>query len=324
MPRPSRIQYEHALYHVMNRGRGRQRIFHGVGYYEDFLTTLEESHARFDAVIHAYCLMGNHYHLLIETPRANLDRIMRHINGVYTQKYNRRRKTDGSLFRDRYKAILIDKDAYLLQLGRYIHRNPAEVKGASEKVLEQYQWSSYRAYINQESVPKWLYREKTYQMLGRKNRYAGYRKFVSEGNDEETEAFYSKGNIGSIYGDRAFKQSIQENKENLQVSRELSRELSQRPEIPTIVEAVAAIFKCDIKTITARSKGRPQSNVARQMAIYCSQKLGDYSLKAIADYFSLTNVGSVSSSIMSIKEKLAAGELAREYSRLEKRLYLKK
>ena len=109
----------------MNRGSGRQKIFHGAKYYEAFLETLEESHNRFDAQIHAYCLMDNHYHLSIATPRANLGRIMRHINGVYTQRYNRLKRTDGPLFRGRYKAILIDDDAYLLQLGRYIHRNPA-------------------------------------------------------------------------------------------------------------------------------------------------------------------------------------------------------
>ena len=111
MPRPVRIQYEDGLYHVMNRGRARQKIFHGPG-----------AHNRFDAQIHAYCLMGNHYHLLMGAPRANLDRIMRHVNGVYTQRYNRLKRTDGLLFRGGYKAILVDEDAYLLQVGRYIHR----------------------------------------------------------------------------------------------------------------------------------------------------------------------------------------------------------
>ena len=81
----------------MNRGRARQTIFHNQDHYEAFLETLKEVVERFDAVIHAYCLMGNHYHLLIETPKANLSRIMRHVNGVYTQRYNRMRKTDGPL-----------------------------------------------------------------------------------------------------------------------------------------------------------------------------------------------------------------------------------
>ena len=97
MPRAARIQYENAFYHVMNRGRGRKWIFHGEAYYEAYLKTLEESYDRYDARIHAFCLMGNHYHLLIETPLANLDRIMRDINGLYTQRYNRKRTMRDSI-----------------------------------------------------------------------------------------------------------------------------------------------------------------------------------------------------------------------------------
>ena len=162
----------------MNRGRGRQPIFHGPAYYHSFLTTLEEACRRFDAIMHAYCLMDNHYHLLLETPRANLDRIMRHINGVYTQRYNRLRKTDGPLFRGRYQAIIVEKEAYLLHLSRYIHRNPAEVRGLSNKRLATYPWSSYRAYLNHAIAPAWLTREPTYHMLGHKQQYAGYRNYV--------------------------------------------------------------------------------------------------------------------------------------------------
>ena len=128
MPRPIRIDYQGAFHHVMNRGRSYQTIFHDKACFESFLRTLKEASEQFDAVIHGYCLMTNHYHLLIETPKANLSRIMRHINGVYTQRYNRMRNVDGPLFRGRYKAILVDKDAYLLQLSRYIHRNPIEIK----------------------------------------------------------------------------------------------------------------------------------------------------------------------------------------------------
>ena len=172
MPRPARIQYENAFYHVMNRGRGRRWIFHGEAYYEAYLKTLEESYDRYDARIHAFCLMGNHYHLLIETPLGNLDRIMRHINGLYTQRYNRLKRTDGPLFRGRYKSVLVDEDAYLLQVSRYIHRNPLEVKGASEDALSRHRWTSYQAYVNKVQAPKWLSRELTYRSLGGVNRYA--------------------------------------------------------------------------------------------------------------------------------------------------------
>ena len=107
------------------------------------------------------------------TPRANLDRIVRHINGVYTQRYNRLKHTDGPLFRGRYKSILVDGDAYLLQVGRYIHRNPAEVKGATDKELDKFTWSSYLAYTNRAAASDWLTRGLTYRMLGQKKSFRG-------------------------------------------------------------------------------------------------------------------------------------------------------
>jgi len=183
MPRPQRIEYENAFYHVMNRGRGRQFIFHDEKYYHAFLETLSEAHTRFNCVIHAYCLMGNHYHLLIETPLANLSRIMRHINGVYTQRYNRLKKTDGSLFRGRFKAILIDNDEYIMQLTRYIHRNPIDMKKPIVEELKQYPWSSYRTYINKEKAPSWLYREFTYEILTHKSKYKAYERPLLETQD---------------------------------------------------------------------------------------------------------------------------------------------
>lgn len=128
MSRPIRIEYEDACYHVMNRGRARQKIFHDARYFEAFLACLAEAHQRFGLQILSYCLMDNHYHLLVKTPEANLGRAMRHINGVYTQRYNRLKKIDGSLFRGRYKAICVEQDSYQLQLSRYIHQNPLVAK----------------------------------------------------------------------------------------------------------------------------------------------------------------------------------------------------
>ncbi len=168
MPRPLRIEYDHAFYHVMNRGKGRQDIFHDGRYFQAFLDTVAEAQQRFNAVIHCYCLMSNHYHILIETPLGNLGRIMRHINGVYTQRYNRLKRTDGPLFRGRYKAILVDADSYLLQLSRYIHRNPIESKKLLVEKLEQWPWSSYPAYTRKVDVPHWLTVDKVDGMVSSK------------------------------------------------------------------------------------------------------------------------------------------------------------
>jgi putative transposase len=128
MVRPLRIEYPGAWYHVMNRGASRQKIFHNFNDFQLFLDLLSETSVRYQIQIHTYCLMSNHYHLLIHTPYANLGKAMRHLDGLYTVRHNRSFGKDGPLFRGRYKAILIEADNYLLHLSRYIHLNPVEAK----------------------------------------------------------------------------------------------------------------------------------------------------------------------------------------------------
>ncbi len=126
MARPLRIEFPGAWYHVMNRGAGRHWIYKYDKHYHYFLSLLADVTERYRVEVHAYCLMSNHYHLMLHNPDGNLQRIMRHINGVYTQYFNRTERTDGALFRGRYKAILVDAETYWLALSRYIHRNPLE------------------------------------------------------------------------------------------------------------------------------------------------------------------------------------------------------
>lgn len=154
MPRPLRIIYPHARYHVMNRGAARQKIFNNNHHRTIFINLLRQCCKIFNINVYAYCLMDNHYHLLISTPDANLSRVMRHINGVYTQAFNRLSKRDGSLFRGRYLAKLVDEDCYQLLVTRYIHLNPVEA-GIVENPAD-YRWSSYRAYLGLAKDSDWL------------------------------------------------------------------------------------------------------------------------------------------------------------------------
>ncbi|PWG61262.1 transposase [Spiribacter halobius] len=156
MARPLRIEYEGAWYHVMNRGAGRRVTFPDGDAYQRFLDTLAETVDRFRIEVHAYCLMPNHYHLLLRTPFANLGRAMRHLDGVYTQRYNRVAGTDGPLFRGRYKAILVESDAYLLTVSRYIHRNPIDCLTPLTAELEGWRWSSYPEYIGARPSAPWI------------------------------------------------------------------------------------------------------------------------------------------------------------------------
>ena len=145
MSRPLRIHYPDAWYHVMNRGRRAEAIFGGKKDYIAFIELLKVTGELWNLRISAYCLLKNHYHLLVQTPDANLSRCMRHINGVYTQRFNKAHHIDGQLFRGRYKSILIDADSYLLELIRYIHRNPIEA--GLVKQLGKYSWSSHQGYF---------------------------------------------------------------------------------------------------------------------------------------------------------------------------------
>jgi len=321
MPRPARIEYECAVHHVMNRGRARHKIFHGEAYFEIFLQTLQEASEQFDAVIHAYCLMGNHYHLIVETPNANLSRIMRYVNGVYTQRYNRLRKTDGSLFRGRYKSILIDEDAYLLQLSRYIHRNPIETQKPMVNNLEDYRWSSYPAYVNKVAAVDWLHREKTYQMLGHRKKYLGYRDYVMEGIDEDILRYYSKGNILSVLGDKEFRESVRE--ETKDVDLEVLRQVLQdKPSASMLIALVAKVFSVDVASITEKPTGRLVSNPARAYAMYCCQQYGAMSLKKIGQQFGLGNSGSASFSIAKIRKEIAQGQWKKVTKLVESDLYI--
>lgn len=301
----------------MNRGSGRQIVFHEERYYQAFLKTLNEAADRFEAVIHAYCLMGNHYHLLVETPRGNLDRIMRHINGIYTQRYNRLRKTDGPLFRGRYKAILVEEDAYLLQLSRYIHRNPIEIKGADSGVLSTYPWSSYLAYINKAPAEPWLEREKTYQMLGQRRRYAGYKAYVELGVDEEIETFYGGGNLAGVLGGEDFKELLSQDAKVVAAVNDFPNVIRERPSVKAIIQIVSKVFDVHPLTIRQRRPGRQIANEPRKVAIYCCQNYADLSLKSIAKEFGLNHAGSESSVISDIRKKLMKGELKKELGEIE-------
>ena len=124
MGRPLRIEYPGALYHITSRGNERKKIFLEDADKIKFLEILEDYHNRFNILIHSYILMDNHYHLVVETPKGNLTKIMHGVNGRYTGSFNRKYRRSGHLFQGRYKGILVDKDAYLVQLSRYVHLNP--------------------------------------------------------------------------------------------------------------------------------------------------------------------------------------------------------
>lgn len=154
MARPLRIEFPGALYHLTSRGDRQEDIFADVDDRQIFLGVLALVVTRFDWRVYAYCLMDNHYHLMVETPKANLSMGMRQLNGVYTQRFNHRHERVGHVFQGRYKAILVDKQAYLLELARYVVLNP--VRANMTRDPTRYRWSSYRATAGLQQAPEFL------------------------------------------------------------------------------------------------------------------------------------------------------------------------
>lgn len=181
MTRPLRLQFAGAVYHLTSRGNARQRVFLEDEDRELFLNTLSRVVSRYGWLCHAYCLMDNHYHLLVETPKPNLSLGMRQLNGVYTQLFNRSHRRVGHLFQGRYKAILVEKPAHLLELCRYVVLNPLRVKAKSR--VGQWRWSSYRATAGLASVPQFLTVDWVLSQFGERRGQAQrrYRDFVRDG-----------------------------------------------------------------------------------------------------------------------------------------------
>ena len=186
MSRPLRIEYPGAVYHITSRGNEKKPVFKDDEDRETFLRILTHVNKRYHWLCHAYCLMDNHYHLLVETPDGNLSLGMRQLNGVYTQAFNKRRTRTGHLFQGRYKAIVIQKDSHLLEVCRYVVLNPVRA-GMVEKP-EDWKWSSYQATSGKETPKPCLTRD---WILGQFSRTRGkaekeYRQFVEWGIGKET------------------------------------------------------------------------------------------------------------------------------------------
>jgi REP element-mobilizing transposase RayT len=202
MARPLRIEYPGAIYHVTSRGNEKRSIFLSDLDRKRFLDLLADVNERYHWICHAYCLMDNHYHLLIETPEANLSIGMRQLNGVYTQAFNRRHGRVGHFFQGRFKAILVEKESYLLEACRYLALNP--VRAGVVETPERWKWSSYRGTEGREKPHPCLTTEWILHQFGERRGKAEkeYRRFVKEGMN--AESLWREVKAQSILGTEGF------------------------------------------------------------------------------------------------------------------------
>ena len=238
MARSLRIEFPGALYHITSRGNEKKHIFQDTKDRDSFIEILTLVIERFDWICHAYVLMGNHYHLLIETPKGNLSRGMRQLNSIYSQKFNRKNKRVGHLFEGRFKSILIEKEPYLLELSRYIALNP--IRAGLVENPGEWKWSSYRAMVGEIPKPDFLTIDWILSQFGKNKPAAArtYKQFVMEGYGVEFPHDELIGQV--ILGSEKFLKEVNVHigEENLSKLKEIPREqrYSSRPILEEIFQ----------------------------------------------------------------------------------------
>jgi REP element-mobilizing transposase RayT len=282
MARPLRLEYEGALYHVTARGNALQPIYRDEGDRKRFLHLLGEEIDQQRWHCYAYCLMNNHYHLLLETPEGQLSAGMRHLNGTYTQWFNRRHKRVGHVLQGRFKSILVDKDNYLLELCRYIVLNP--VRARSVRRPQDWPWSSYCATAGRVAAPNWLDVSGVLRIFHRTRVVAQhtYKQFVREGIPQDSPWEQVRGQI--FLGDEAFLSQMArlvKGKRLTNVPREQTE--PTRPSGEEVLERVASVYGLNRKRLLARTHAE-----AYQTAAWLLRRVANEPLAAVAKRFGVS------------------------------------
>ncbi len=266
MARPLRIEYPGALYHVTSRGNEKKRIFKNDFDYILFLQTLAEVVKTHNWICYAYCLMPNHFHLLIKTLDANLSSGMRNLNGIYTQRFNNKHRRVGHLFQGRYKAFVIDSSEYFEIVARYVVINPVRAKLVSRP--EEWRWSSYNATAGKRKTPEWLYVDELLECFSTKKKNAEkmYRRFVKQGVGSQSP--FNDLREGVILGSERFVFDVWESLEDKEKIKEIPRSerIVGRPSLKDIFSEVVTREDRDNAIRFARSRcGYLNSEIAKSV-----------------------------------------------------------
>ncbi len=281
MARPLRVLFPGAWYHVMNRGLEHRAIFRSSRDSTRFLDLLREASERFSAEFHAYCLMGNHYHLLLRTPEPNLPDTMRFIDGVYTQWFNRECERDGPLLRGRYRSVLVQADGHLLAASRYVHLNPVEAGMA--RFPEEWRFSSYRAYLDPGLAQPWLRTRFVLERFGPIGARARYREYVESGLDPETRAFYEASRQQPVLGTTTYRDEIAAVLGDAQArlpDYPEARRLRSRPSLTSIAGAVGRAFDMSPARLPIDPTKRGEKTaIARGAFLDLALRVGHYRMR---------------------------------------------
>lgn len=300
MARQLRIEFEHALYHITSRGNLRDKIFYEDRDRERFLQIISRTKDRYGFVLHAYALMDNHYHLLMETPKANLSQIMQNINTSYTVYVNRKYQRSGHLFQGRFKGIIVDKDGYLMALSRYIHLNPVRAKVVRRP--GDYPWTSYRAFMGKGAGGALADTGDTFLYFSKKKKKAmkAYREFV-EGEEGREENPFEKLEAGLFLGDNRFRAKLLRQMNEVKIDDEVpqAKRLRKKVSVDAMIKVCESFYGKSREGLVRRGKGKRE----RQVAIYLSKVMSGGNNKEIGRYFGIKG-SAVSEVIKRIEERL--------------------
>jgi len=282
-----------------------------------FMDLLVEGADMWNVRIAAFCLLPNHYHLVVQTPDANLSRFMRHVDGVYTLRFNSSHRCEGPLFHGRYKAVLLEVGTSLLEVIRYVHRYPLSA-GLVQR-LDRHPWNSHKGYLSRSRKWSWLHKEFVLSMLSRdkESRRAAYKAFMSKAESNEIKAFYSRKNTPSLMGTKAFVDRV----------RGRLRDRGGHKGIPESkapssgLEAIKSLVNTNYGTAPEDllSSRRGSFNEPRNVAIYLSRRVAGETLVAIGESFGFDKYSSVSSVLCRMRRALRADRgLRRRVEKIEK------
>jgi REP element-mobilizing transposase RayT len=283
--RPLRIVFPGAWYHVTNRGLERRAIFPTVADGTRFLDLIAQVSARFALEVHAFCLMSNHYHLLVRTPLGNLSEAMRHLDGVYTQRFNRSHGRDGPLFRGRFACVLVQADRHLVCAARYIHLNPVEA-GLVDRP-EDWPRSSYRGYLDPRLAPAWLHTRVVLGWFGPTGGRERHRAFVEQGVDGSTASFFGRSRRPPVLGSAIYRASLSATLDDVAsvagVEMPDVDRLAVRPSLDAIARCVVETFDVAVDRLPAR-RGRStrREALARGALVDLAVRAGRHPLKRVA------------------------------------------
>lgn len=275
MARKPRIHFSGAVYHVLLRGLDGKPVFKSVGDRRAWEALVVEGIERFDHKVHAFCWMNDHVQLAIEVADAPLSRVMQNLSFRYTRHYNGQHETDGPLFHGRYKAILIDPDAYLNDLVRWIHNNP--VRSGKVKKAEDFRWSSHAAYLGKDEGRSWVATSRVLDSFGKTARSAvpAFAKFVAAGRDEPERNDLMRGTDGGrLLGDERFQ------KKALKPPKVVERPMT----LSQLVRLVCKEEGVKEAALKNESRARRESTI-RQTITYLATEFDIASLTALADRF---------------------------------------